>query len=184
MSIEREIQIANTFIIPAKRGRYVGLLNSKKGRLKFLERLYHFPDFDPRCIVELSGASDTASGLIAELRRRGAAEQCYVMSVSEDMDGVVGPIEELIREVFASVEGTIVCCVPGSLAYYEGDAPKNRLILHRWRFNRRMQGNSVRSGGRIHGCRTVCLGCMARSAHSALLHSHPLMLFVSLFIAS
>jgi hypothetical protein len=139
MIIEREIQIVKTFMMRAKRGRYVELLNSKKGRLKFLERLYHFSDFDPSCIVELSCGSDTANGLIAELRRRGAAEQCYVMSVSEDLDGSIQPIEGLIREVFASVEGTIVCCVPGSLAYYEGDGPKNRFILQRPQSNRDKQ---------------------------------------------
>jgi hypothetical protein len=30
-------------------------------------------------------------------------------------------------------EGTNVCCVPGRLAFYEGEAPKNRFILRRGR---------------------------------------------------
>ena len=52
------------------------------------------------------------------------------MSVRDELDGVTKPLSDVIREVFAFVEGTLVCCVPGELAYYEGEAPKNRFILH------------------------------------------------------
>jgi hypothetical protein len=132
MNLEREIQIARTFIVPGKRERYVEFLNSPKARSKFLEKLYHFSDFDSKYIVELSGASNSTDGLIAELRRRGATDECYVISVMKELDGVTRPLEAIIREVFGSVyEGTIVCCVPGKLAYYEGEAPKNRFILHK-----------------------------------------------------
>jgi len=148
MNIEREIEIVNTFLIRAKRERYVEFLSSKKGRTKFLEKLYHFADFDPTCLAELSGLSNSADGLVAELRSRGATGQCYVMSVSEELDGVTRPIEDVIREVFASVEGTIVCCVPGMLAYYEGEAPNNRFILHRQRSNSGVQ-RSARAGVRV-----------------------------------
>jgi hypothetical protein len=135
MHLEREIQIVNSFIVAAKRERYVEFLKSMKGRSKFLHKLYHFSDFEPDCVVELTRASDSAEGLIAELRRRGAADQCYVVSVVKELDRVIAPLEKIIREVFASVvhEGTIVCCVPGRLAYYEGEAPHTRFILHKRR---------------------------------------------------
>lgn len=68
-----------------------------------------------------------------------AIDQCYVMSVLEELDGVASPLEDVIREVFASAEGTVVCCVSGMLAYNEGDAPKNRFILHRRRSNSAVQ---------------------------------------------
>jgi hypothetical protein len=126
MSIELEIQIIKAFLTPT-----IGFLTSKKGRMKLLDKLYHFDDFDPTCIVELSAACNSANGLIAELRRRGATDEVYVMSVAEELDGVSGPIEDVIQEVFESVEGTIVSCLPGTLAYYEGEAPNNRFILHR-----------------------------------------------------
>jgi len=127
MNLDREIQIVNTFIVAAKRERYLEFLNSMKGRSKFLQKLYHFPDFDPGCVVELTRATNFADGLIAELRRRGATDQCYVISVLKELDGVIAPLEEIIREVFASAvhEGTIVCSAPGRLAYYEGEPPHN-----------------------------------------------------------
>ena len=92
MNISREIQLVNAFLIPAKRERYAEFLSTKKGRTKFLETLYHFADFDPTCIAELSGLSNSADGLVAELRRRGAIDECYVMSVLEKLDGVTRPL--------------------------------------------------------------------------------------------
>ena len=35
-----------------------------------------------------------------------------------------------LQRVFACVEGTIICCGP-KIAYYEGEAPRNRYILHK-----------------------------------------------------
>jgi hypothetical protein len=80
MSIELEIQIINAFITPTKRERYIGFLTSKKRRMKFLDKLDHFDDFDPTYIVELSAACNSVNGLIAELRRRGAPDECYAMT--------------------------------------------------------------------------------------------------------
>jgi hypothetical protein len=50
MGIESEIEIVNAFFASAKRERYVGFLNSKKGRRKLLANLYHFADFDRDCV--------------------------------------------------------------------------------------------------------------------------------------
>jgi hypothetical protein len=127
--ISREIQLVETFVVPEKRERYKGFLSSPKRRRKFLDELYHFHDFIPGCEIELRGPTNTAEGLIADLRRRGAHADCYVMSVDKDFDGSTRPLADVIRHVFTSIEGTLICCVPGRLAYYEGEAPKNRFIL-------------------------------------------------------
>jgi hypothetical protein len=129
MLLEREIELVNTFVLPEKRERYIGFLSSEKRRKEFLNELYHFRDFDPTCEVPLSGPADSAEGLLADLRRRGAGDACYVISVNRELDGITRPLAAVISEVFALVEGTIVSCVPACLAYYEGEAPKNRCIL-------------------------------------------------------
>lgn len=136
MNIEREIEIVNTFIIPRKRERYREFVNSPKGRAKLLEGLYHFADFDPTCLIQPPHSEDD---LIAELRRLGAGEDCYVVSVAKELDGLTNPLEDVIRGRVAPLEGSIVCCVRGELAYYEGEAPHNRFILHRPRSNKRFQ---------------------------------------------
>ena len=129
MDHDCEIALVKAFVVPQKRKRYVGFLSSPGRREKFVRELYHFQDFDPACMVPLSGDNDSDEGLLSELRRRGAGDRCYVISVSKDLDGVAGPLEEIVKKVFAFEEGTIISCIPGQLAYYEGEAPKNRFIL-------------------------------------------------------
>jgi hypothetical protein len=131
MTTSREVQLVNTFVVAAKRERYANFVSSPKLRPKFLRELYHFHDFDADCVVELKGASDSAAGVITELRRLGAVDDCYVISNNDDLDGATKPLSEIIERVFAFVVGTVVCCVPGRLAYFEGEPPKNRFILHR-----------------------------------------------------
>jgi hypothetical protein len=128
---DREISLIAAFVVQRKRERYCGFLDSPKRRPKFLCELYHFRDFDPACLVPLSGPNDSAAGLIADLRRRGAAKDCYVISVVHDLDGVTAPLEQIVPRVFALAEGTLLLCIPGRLAYYEGEAPNNRYILER-----------------------------------------------------
>jgi hypothetical protein len=131
MITAREVQLVQTFVISTKRARYADFLSSPKRRSKFLQQLYHFADFDPAVEVQLDRPNDSPDGLVKELRRRGAADDCYVISVDKNLDGKIQALEAVIHEVYGLAEGTIVCCVPGKLAYYEGEAPKNHHILHR-----------------------------------------------------
>jgi hypothetical protein len=130
--VERETDLINTFVVRAKRERYVEFVRSRH-RMKFLRELHHFHDFEPACVVPVTGGKDAAESLIAQLRRRGAGSECYVISDS-DLDGTTGQVEDVIRRVFGVAEGTLVCCVPRSLAYYEGE--EHRFILHRQRAER------------------------------------------------
>jgi hypothetical protein len=126
-----EIDIIQTFVVPAKRERYLGFVRSPRRRPKFLNELYHFSGFDSACVVPLDWRSDSAEGLLEELRRRGAGKECRIVSVRDELDGATMPLEKAITEIFAFAEGTIVSCIRSRLAYYEGEAPKNRFILER-----------------------------------------------------
>ncbi len=131
MKANHETALVNAFVVRRKRRRYVGFLSSPKRREKFLRQLYHFRDFDPAYETCLSGAGNPSDGILAELRRRGAGEACYAISVRDELDGATIPLAEALDEVFGCLEGTILSCVPGKLAYYEGEAPHNRYILDR-----------------------------------------------------
>jgi hypothetical protein len=131
VSASDERVFVDAFVVPSKRERYASFLASRKQRPKFLRELYHFADFDPACLVAVSGSADSADGLLAELRRRGAPPDCRLISARRDLDGTTRPLEEAVRAVHGVAEGTIVLCVPGELAYYEGEAPNNRFILDR-----------------------------------------------------
>lgn len=125
-----EVQVMKTFISEAKRERYCGFVSSSKKRAKFLEELYHFSDFDPDVIVRLPGKDETFDEILKELRNRGASETCYIISTDKELDRTTLPLLDALQRVFACIEGTIICCGP-KIAYYEGEAPRNRYILHK-----------------------------------------------------
>lgn len=126
-----EIEIVAGFIVRSKRERYLGFLGSLKTRRKFINALYHFSDFDPAVVVKLPASLETQEGVLEELQRRGAGASCNIISTDAGLDGTTMDLSDAVDQVFAFVEGTIISCVPGRLAYYEGEAPKNRFILHR-----------------------------------------------------
>lgn len=130
MDRERESNLIQTFVVRDKRDRYRGFVVGRR-RKEFLRQLHHFADFDVRWITPLPRGIQTSEALISELRRRGAPLECYVASDNADLDGFTGRLEDVITRVYANVEGTLVCCIPGRLAYYEGEAPHWRFILDR-----------------------------------------------------
>ena len=41
------------------------------------------------------------------------------------------PLAEALGEVHAMLRGTLISCIAGQLAYYEGEDPHERYVLHR-----------------------------------------------------
>jgi hypothetical protein len=126
-----ELDLINAFVVREKRERYLYLSASPRRRKEFLKGLYHFSDFDTTYVVPLARSISSAGAVVSELRRRGALDECYVISIDPELDGVKGELQDVISQVHGRVEGTIVSCIPGRLAYYEGEAPENRFILDR-----------------------------------------------------
>lgn len=128
-TVKDEAQLIKPFISESKRERYCGFLASPKKREKFLQELYHFGDFNPDVVVRLAGKDETAEGILKELRARGAKDICYIISTDKEIDGKTLSLLDAVQRVAAYIEGTIIFCGP-KVAYYEGEAPRNRYILH------------------------------------------------------
>lgn len=126
-----ETEIVAGFIERSKRERYAKFLRSATARPKFVRTLYHFGDFDPAVVVELPASLETRGGVLRELQRRGAGRTCYIISADPDLDRTTTELSIAVDKIFGLVEGTLLSCIPGRLAYYEGEAPKYRFILHR-----------------------------------------------------
>ena len=65
------------------------------------------------------------------LRDRGAPSRCYVMSASSDLDGQEVDLNEALEDVVGVNDGTFISCIPGRLAFFEGEGPNERYVLHR-----------------------------------------------------
>ena len=117
------------FFARARRDRFVGLLRSPKRRGKALNALNHFNDFDQRYATRV-GTSHL--NLPAMLRVRGSPAECYVISDLATIDARVLPLDDAIAETMSGGFASLLCCIPGRLALFIGEAGTGRyLILER-----------------------------------------------------
>jgi hypothetical protein len=117
------------FIAETRRGRVAALLGSPRGRTKFIQALPHFNHWDPGAVVPLAAAEQTPPQVLAALGRLGAPAVVQVLSASPSLDTRTLPLEDAVREVVGSSTGTVISCIPGKLAYFEGEERRVRLIL-------------------------------------------------------
>jgi hypothetical protein len=127
---EHELGLA-AFVSDAKRERVLGFLERARTRHKVVERLWHFSDWDPECTVRVPPPFQTPAGVLQELARRGARGAVHVVSATRQLDGLHVDVAEAVQAVVGTSSGTVVSCIPGKLAYFEGEADGDRVIL--WR---------------------------------------------------
>jgi hypothetical protein len=131
MSDTSEAKLFATFVLPTRRSRYVSLADTKSGRERIRAQLGHFSHFDPRFVRTIAPAGQNVKDIYRLLKGMGAGPTCYVLSESERWDTQTMSLEEALLDIVGSGLGTILDCVPGALAYYEGEEPGHRLILQR-----------------------------------------------------
>ena len=116
-----------SFIIEPRRQRFIDHLQAVKQRPKLRARLAHFADFEQAALVPLESDRDVAAQLVA----RGAPADCWTISEAERLDGRAWQLAEALGEIVGSGIATIVSCIPGTLAFYEGESIKRRFVLAR-----------------------------------------------------
>jgi len=131
MTAEHEQAFIESFVSPKKKDRYLGFVRKTKTRSKFLDKLYHFSDFDDNFVRQIDSPQQTASQILALLTSLGADSSCFVISAHAELDGQSIPLSEALEEIVGHRDGTIVSYTPGRLAYYEGEGLKQRYLLHR-----------------------------------------------------
>lgn len=129
--MSHEDAFIRAFIIADKQERYVELLASPKRRHGFLDRLNHHLDYDPAFATSIPPAQQTASGIERLLRQRGATDMCHTISCHEAWDARELRLRDALDLIVGFSMGTILCCIPGKLAYYEGEDRSSRYILSR-----------------------------------------------------
>lgn len=129
--MSHEKAFVRAFILSDKQSRYLWLLASRKRRSKFLDRLNHHLDYDPAFAVRVPTHQQTPDGIEFLLRRKGAANSCHVISSSRKWDGRDLPLREALEDVLGFSIGTVLCCNPGRLAYYEAEDMGHRFIFSR-----------------------------------------------------
>jgi hypothetical protein len=139
--VSHEEALVRAFIKPEKRRQYLDRLASPKTRQKFMtQHFHHMADLDERAerlhphmpLVEFAKRAEAHNERIyEELRRRGAPDECYVMSASSVLDGQQVALRDALDDVVGWHDGTFISCIPGKLAYFEGEELNERYILER-----------------------------------------------------
>ena len=130
-SIDLEISILNSFVLPKRKERCLALLKTKSGRERLQSRLPHFHDFDPRFTIPILPSRQTSADIFFTLKKRGAPDECYVWSNSSKVSAHMVNLREALSSIVGWEPGTVLLCIPNHLGYYEGEEPNHRLILAR-----------------------------------------------------
>lgn len=129
MSDEREF--IKSFVIPERKSRYLALLESEKGRRKFLNMLDHFHDLDGRFAIQAPDSFSATVEIEQMLKKKNSPDECYVISQNREIDGKRLALSLALEEIVGKGDGSILSCIPGKLAYFEGEEPHERYILER-----------------------------------------------------
>lgn len=127
--MDHEIDAIRSFVVKAKRDRYISSLSSPRKRTEFVRKLAHFKDLDPKYKVLIPPPKRSPAGVADILRSKGAGSHCWVMSENPEIDGQELPILEALKRTIGYGMGTILSCSPGRLAFFESE--DERCILER-----------------------------------------------------
>ncbi len=123
-----EEELIRAFIVLHRRERLLKLLATPKGRKKLLHQLHHFDDLDLRFAHRIAPSEQTIDNIHHVLKAKGAPDTCYLVG-GDDLDGRTLNLRDAL--VMGSNVGTFISCIPGKLAYYEGENEGERYILER-----------------------------------------------------
>ena len=127
MSDEEQLVLA--FVLPERRSRYLEFLRTAKGREKFRKTLTNFRAWDKRFTRIIAPGSQNPKNIEQILLSLGAHHTCYVISDVTDLDGHRIPLASALCSIVGYSYGSVLSCVPGILAYYEGEG--ERCLLYR-----------------------------------------------------
>ena len=117
----QEEATVRAFIVRERRERFLELLPNPKRRHVITKSLGH-PNpawFDSRYVKPVPNL--TNAGIAHLLRAKGAGAKCWAISESSSLDGQELELLAVLDEVVGCGIGTIICCVPGKLAFVESE---------------------------------------------------------------
>ncbi len=129
--VDHEAELIRSFFVASKQKRLTSLLANPKRRRTALNTLYHCRDLNTRYVIRLSSDAHTPNQIAEALQRLGAPSTCWVVSTATVLDACELPLLMALKAIIGSGEGNLVSCVPGKLAYFEGEEAGDRCILHR-----------------------------------------------------
>ena len=136
MDKEIEREIVKAFVNKNMQERFLFELFSSKKRKEGIGRLCHQYDkiFNRNYMIEISKDNFNFTIIGNMLKSYETNDNCYLISYDEEIDGMYLPFMEALERVVGLGMPSIISCITGKLAYFEGEqeigAPP-RFILKR-----------------------------------------------------
>lgn len=130
MSREIEEQTIRAFVQKSKQDRCCLLLANPKRRKDLTKELAHFKWLDERFARPIpSSLAHSPEEIASLLRKRGAGRTVWAISEDSAIDGTELILEEAITRVLGRDMGTILSCIPGKLAFFQGEEMHSKRLL-------------------------------------------------------
>lgn len=126
--MENEFLLIKKFVIVERQDRYLNLITTKKGRIKFRKYISHFSDLNTSYCTALNHLKSSKQ-LYDILVSKGASEGCYIISENSKYDMIYLPLWKAIQILYGSGMGFFLSCAPGRLLYYEGEENNQRFLI-------------------------------------------------------
>ena len=128
---DHEKMFVDSFVIKAKQDRFREGLISTKRRQKLVSSLDHTSDLRFELATKISPNRQTPAEIYSELKGKGAADKCYVISSNSNIDGQELDLMSVLEDVVGYGDGTFLSCIPGKLGYFESGDLGNRVIFEK-----------------------------------------------------
>jgi hypothetical protein len=129
--LHHEIQFIKAFVAPRQRRRLLAMMDMRAGPKRFRDTLAHALELEERYATKIPPNQQNERDILRLLKSRGAGKECYVISENSPFDSMTCALEDALGNTVGSGLGTILSCLPGKLAYYEGEERNVRYILRK-----------------------------------------------------
>jgi len=126
-----ESAFVESFIVKLRRERASALLASSKNRHKLTSKFdHHGRDYIiPECIRPIEPRFQHSPNIAEILRAMGAPETCHV--IGGECDGEDMDLLTALKQIVGYGTGTVLSCIPGKLAYFEGEIRERFLLVRK-----------------------------------------------------
>jgi len=126
--MDHELLLIKAFVIKERQQRYINLVTTAKGRKKFRSYISHFNDLNANYCIPLH-SFQTHSQLYDRLRSEGSLDMIYIIAANSQYDMQSLSLLDATKQLFSSDISYFISCIPGKLAYYEGEEKNQRYLL-------------------------------------------------------
>ncbi len=123
-----EIGFIKSFVVKEKQERFLSLIQNKKKRKKLRLLLAHNIVLNEKDNI-LKKEDYSEERIYMLLKKYGAPSICHIICESSKYDYTETDLKEALHELYTLDFGYIISCIPGKLAYYQGEHPSCRVIL-------------------------------------------------------